>query len=132
MKDCTQCGKCCIKYSNGDLAASDSDIEMWELFRPHIAEYVRDGKIWMDPKTGQQIELCPWLRKEQKAPNQVIYTCDIYFDRPEDCRHYPTTIAEMVRDECEMIEATDLTNIDKAQTTLDQKMSDSRAPFVNK
>ena len=126
MKDCTQCGKCCIKYSNGDLAATSSEIEMWELFRPHIADYVRDGKIWMDPKTGKQIELCPWLRK---APDQELYTCDIYYDRPEDCRHYPTTIEEMVRDECEMIEVQDLTNVKKAQDVLDVMMADSRPPL---
>ncbi|MFT7373106.1 MAG: Fe-S-cluster containining protein [Oleiphilaceae bacterium] len=126
MKDCNQCGKCCIKYSNGGLTASKSEMELWEIFRPHIAEYVRDGKLWMDPATGKQIELCPWLRK---APNQEIYTCDIYFDRPEDCRHYPTTIEEMVNDECEMIEVQDLADPKKAQTSLDKLMADSRPPL---
>jgi len=126
MKDCNQCGKCCIKYSNGGLTASKSELELWEVFRPHISEYVRDGKLWMDPATGEQIELCPWLRK---APNKEIYTCDIYFDRPEDCRHYPTTIKEMVNDECEMIEVQDLANPKKAQIDLDKLMADSRPPL---
>ena len=126
MKDCNQCGKCCIKYSNGGLTASKSEMELWEVFRPHISEYVRDGKLWMDPATGEQITLCPWLRKE---PNKEIYTCDIYFDRPEDCRHYPTSIEEMVNDECEMIEVLDLKNPKKAQITLDKLMADSRPPL---
>jgi len=126
MKDCNQCGKCCIKYSNGGLTASESEMELWEIFRPHISEYVRDGKLWMDPATGEQITLCPWLRKE---PNKDIYTCDIYFDRPEDCRHYPTSIEEMVNDECEMIEVQDLKNPKKAQITLDKLMADSRPPL---
>jgi Fe-S-cluster containining protein len=126
MKDCNQCGKCCIKYSNGGLTASKNEMELWEVFRPHISEYVRDGKLWIDPATGEQIALCPWLRK---APNKEIYTCDIYFDRPEDCRHYPTTIEEMVNDECEMIEVQDLANPKKAQITLDKLMADSRPPL---
>ena len=83
MKDCTQCGKCCIKYSNGGLSASASEIELWDIFRPDIYQYVRNGNIWMDPVTGKQIELCPWLRKERnEASGKELYTCDIYYDRP--------------------------------------------------
>lgn len=77
----------------------------------------------MDPKTGAQIELCPWLRK---APNQNIYTCDIYHDRPEDCRHYPVTIEHMIEDECEMLEIKDLSDRKQAQKKLDALMADSR------
>ncbi|MGO2562932.1 MAG: YkgJ family cysteine cluster protein, partial [Pseudoalteromonas nigrifaciens] len=50
----------------------------------------------------------------------------IYLDRPEDCRHYPSLIAEMIRDECEMIEITDLSQPIKAQIKLDFIMRDSR------
>ena len=55
-----------------------------------------------------------------------MYTCSIYLDRPEDCRHYPSLISEMISDECEMIEAIDLKNQTKAQTKLDILMIDSR------
>lgn len=123
MKDCNQCGKCCIKYSNGGLSASQSEIELWEIFKPDIYQYVSNGKIWVDPKTGEQIERCPWLRK---MPNQEKYTCDIYDDRPEDCRLYPTNIEEMERDECEMLEEQDLENRKQAQVKLDKLMDDSR------
>ena len=126
MKDCNQCGKCCIKYSDGGLSASASEIELWDIFRPDIYQYVRDGKIWMDPVTGKQIELCPWLRKE---PNQEKYTCDIYYDRPEDCKHYPVTIEQMINDDCEMLEVQDLAKPKQAQKTLDKLMFDSRPPF---
>lgn len=84
---------------------------------------MRDGKIWMDPDTGKQLELCPWLRK---APDQNIYTCDIYYDRPEDCRIYPVAIDEMIRDECEMLEPNDLSNTKQAQKALDKLMAGSR------
>ncbi len=127
MKECSQCGKCCTKYSNGGLSASDSEIEWWDSSKPHIYEYVRDGNIWMDPVTGKQLELCPWLRKQ---PNNV-YTCDIYFDRPDDCKFYPVTIDQMINDGCEMIEERDLTTPKQAQKTLDRLMADSRPALDN-
>lgn len=123
MKECNSCGKCCIKYSNGQLSASADEVEYWDVFRPEIAEYVSNGEIWSAPATGKLIELCPWLRK---APGSKIYTCAIYYDRPDDCRFYPSTVAEMIRDECEMIEPRDLADSKKAQRALDKIMADSR------
>ena len=96
---------------------------MWEAFRPDIREYVHNGKIWMHPETGEQLGGCPWLRKD---PDQAIYTCDIYYDRPEDCRYYPVTIEQMVNDDCEMLEAKDLLKPKRAQQALDKLMADSR------
>ncbi|EGQ7800176.1 YkgJ family cysteine cluster protein [Vibrio parahaemolyticus] len=122
MKDCNQCGKCCIKYGDGDLAATQEEIVLWEL----IFEYVKDGKIWFDPKTRKQLHRCPFLELAPKTEEKDKYTCSIYLDRPEDCRHYPSLINEMVRDECEMIEVVDLVNPKKAQKQLDKLMSSSR------
>ena len=122
MKACNSCGKCCIKYGNGSLSASKADIDLWESLRPEISAYVRNGKIWIDPATGKQIELCPWLRIEtSNNSNQDQYTCAIYFDRPEDCRIYPATVNDMIKDECEMLEPRDLTNIKLAQKELELK-----------
>ena len=126
MKACNQCGKCCINYSNGGLSASANEIEAWEINRPDIFRYVLDGKIWMDPDTGEQLTCCPWLRKEA---NQEKYTCDIYDDRPGDCRYYPVTIEDMIRDECEMLEAHDLAKPKQAQKRLNKLMADSRPPY---
>ena len=126
MKECNQCGKCCIKYSNGSLSVSVGQIDYWENYRPEIYRYVNQGNIWIDPETGKQIELCPWLRK---APNQNKYTCDIYYDRPDDCKYYPSTIDEMIIDGCEMLEEKDLSNSKLAQIALDEIMEDSRTPF---
>lgn len=106
MKDCNQCGKCCLKYGgNGGLSATEEEIEWWQAHRPKIARYVKDGNIWVDPDTGKYFSQCPWLRKTDNK-----YSCDIYFDRPEDCRTYPSLVSEMIRDECEMIELKDLRN----------------------
>jgi len=126
VKECNQCGKCCTKYGNGGLSVSEDEIKFWDIFRPEIYDYVSNGKIWMDPASGKQLELCPWLRKQ---PNQNIYTCDIYYDRPDDCKYYPVTIEQMIIDECEMIDARDLANPVQAQKTLDKLMIDSRPPF---
>lgn len=125
MKACNQCGKCCINYSDGGLSATDSEIDYWEVFRPAIFKYVKAGKIWISPDSGKQLKRCPWLRQEL---SQTKYTCDIYHDRPDDCRHYPVTIEQMTADECETIELKDLAKPKQAQNALDDIMSDSRPP----
>jgi len=134
MRDCNQCGKCCIKYGGGDLAATKEEIDLWESFHPHIYKYVQSGEIWFDPDTHVRLERCPFLEVEDKAENKkssttpTRYTCSIYQHRPEDCRLYPSLISEMIRDECEMIDASDLLNTKKAQNKLDTLMAESRAP----
>jgi len=129
MKECNQCGKCCIKYGGGDLSASQDEIDLWELFNPEIFEYVKNDEIWFDPSSGLRLPTCPFLevapKKDPLAKN--MYTCSIYLDRPEDCRHYPSLISEMVRDECEMIEPIDIKNQVRAQNKLDVIMIDSRS-----
>lgn len=126
MKECNQCGKCCTKYSNGGLSVTASEIKHWDVFNPNIYNHVSNGSIWFDPDTGKQLVICPWLRKE---PKQNKYTCDIYFDRPDDCKYYPVTIEQMIEDECEMLEERDLTRPKHAQKTLDKLMADSRPAF---
>ena len=123
MKECNQCGKCCINYSDGGLSASADEIQWWETFRPNIARYVAGGAIWVSPETGKQLTRCPWL---QKLPEQEKYSCQIYFDRPDDCKHYPVTIEQMVKDDCEMLEVRDLAKPAQAQQVLDKIMEDSR------
>ena len=125
MKSCNSCGKCCENWGNDGLSASAEDIERWETYRPDIARYVHDDKIWIDPATGDNFARCPWLRTSQDGKKT---TCDIYDDRPEDCRLYPSNVAEMIQDNCEMIERRDLANLKRAQRKLDNIMIDSRPP----
>jgi Fe-S-cluster containining protein len=129
VKNCNQCGKCCIHYSNGGLSASASDLEHWETNQPDIAEYSSGAGIWTDPATGEQLLRCPWL---QKLPDQDKYLCRIYDDRPDDCRYYPVDIDQMLRDECEMLEPRDLANPKQAQKKLDLLMADSRPPVSSR
>lgn len=125
MKDCNQCGKCCTIYGGGGLSAAASEIDWWEEHRPDIYDYVYGGSIWFSPVTGKQMQRCPWLRK---LPGRSKYVCRIYFDRPAECRHYPVSVADMMKDECEMLEDRDLADPRRAQRTLDSIMADSRPP----
>lgn len=125
MKECNQCGKCCTRYGGGSLTATNAEIDWWEEYRPEIFDHVGDGKIWVSPITGKTMARCPWLRK---LPGQAKYICRIYFDRPDDCKHYPVDIEQMVRDDCEMLEPRDLAQPKRAQEKLDLIMADSRPP----
>ena len=129
MKECNQCGKCCIKYGGGDLSATVQEIEMWALFNPEIYQYVKDDEIWFDPKTQLRLSTCPFLEiaPKKEPSHKTMYTCSIYLDRPEDCRHYPSLVSEMIRDECEMIEPIDIKNQTRAQHKLNIIMLDSRS-----
>ncbi len=126
MKNCNQCGKCCIKYGGSGLTVSTRQLDYWDNYKPDIFKLAKDGNIWVDPDTGKHIEQCPWLRK---SPEHNVYTCDIYFDRPDDCRYYPSTMDEMVIDGCEMLEDKDLARPKQGQKVLDKIMEDSRSPF---
>ena len=125
MKNCNSCGKCCETAGDGGLSASAAEIDWWETYRPDIARYVQGNKIWVNPATSEYFARCPWLKK---SPDGKKYTCDIYDDRPEDCRHYPVDIEQMVRDDCEMLERRDLVDLKRAQKKLDEIMIDSRPP----
>ena len=129
MQNCNQCGKCCTKYGAADLDTNQQEIKMWALFNPEIFQYVKNDKLWFDPKTGEQLTQCPFLELASKTFTQEKdkYTCSIYHDRPQDCRHYPSLISEMINDGCEMLEAADKQNHFKAQKTLDILMIDSRS-----
>ncbi len=101
------------------MSASDEDLALWESLRPDIAEYIRDGKIWFSPNSGELIERCPWLKKDS---NSSRYLCEIYLDRPEDCRVYPANVSDMVADECEMLEPVDHSDLRRAQAALEKIM----------
>lgn len=89
----------------------------------------------MDPDSGRQLTVCPFLMSESlpSAPGEsdrLKYSCAIYDHRPEDCRHYPVSIAEMQRDGCEMLELRDLDRPRQAQIELDEMMADSRPALL--
>ena len=109
MRPCTQCGKCCLKYSAGAGlgSATECDVELWELEAPEILAYTDFmlHDLWISPVTGEEMNRCPWLRK---FPRKEKYKCRIYKYRPEACQGYPVSIDQMIRDGCEMLEQGDL------------------------
>jgi len=107
MRECTQCGKCCLKYGGSGLGgATDEDLAMWEETRPDIMQYIDEvcPDLWVSPVTGEEMFRCPFLRKR---PKQDKYNCRIHDVRPWVCRDYPVSIQQMLDDECEMLEKTD-------------------------
>ncbi len=77
-------------------SVSAEDVELWEregrddildwVSPIEIAEgeYVYD--VWLNPKTGDDVVRCPWLRK---IPNKNEYICRIDEVKPKYCRDYP-------------------------------------------
>ena len=104
MKDCNQCGKCCINYPYGLGCATDADLARLEAAgRDDVLAWIPKTvpDYWISPITGNEADRCPWLRK---MPNQQKYKCLIYDVRPDVCRIYPVDIEQMLKDKCEMLE----------------------------
>lgn len=128
MRACTQCGKCCLQYKGDDWlgAASEADRLLWLIRRPEVLDHVGGARneLWISPVTGRKMRRCPWLRKR---PRQEKYNCRIHDVRPEVCREYPVDIEQMIRLDCEMLEAGDL---DKPHTQLLVELSRLRNASV--
>ena len=110
MKSCNQCGKCCIKYGGNLGVATGNDLEVWELEKPELLDFIYSENlpdIWISPTDGEELNHCPWLYT--KTVNK--YACEINDVRPTVCRNYPVSIEQMKKDECEMLEC-----IDKCKT----------------
>jgi Fe-S-cluster containining protein len=94
---CKQCGHCCMHLSGAiDVCATEEDIRRWqENNRDDILAWVdiiylggedRVYDIWINPRTGEDVSRCPWLRK---LPGKNKYICRIHEMKPEHCRNYP-------------------------------------------
>lgn len=89
---CKQCGHCCLNLGAYQSNATEADIAMWEeCGREDILEWVDEigagiYDIWINPRTKDDVNRCPWLRK---LPRQDKYICRIHDVKPEICRNYP-------------------------------------------
>ncbi len=94
---CKQCGNCCLNLNDAfQTSVTGQDIAMWRVKgRFDILDWVDpipvgDGSyvydIWINPKTGDDVWRCPWLRK---LPKQDKYICRIQDVKPEHCKNYP-------------------------------------------
>ena len=96
---CRQCGQCCLNLGDAfTTCATDEDVRRWEAAGRYdilawvdpIAvggdQYVFD--IWVSPRTGEDVNRCPWLRKVR---GEDRYVCRIHDLKPDHCRRYPTS-----------------------------------------
>jgi len=93
--NCRQCGNCCLNLNAFYSCASEADVRRWEREgRVDILEWVDPIEfgdqcvydIWIDPRTGDDVSRCPWLRK---LPGRDKYVCRIHDVKPDLCRNYP-------------------------------------------
>ena len=101
VKACTRCGRCCTM----SFSATEDDEDRWEREeRWDILQWVNMGDCWIHPRTGEDTERCPFVRKDRNKPT---YTCQIYDTRPHACRQYPQRLDHMKSVDCEMLEPGD-------------------------
>ncbi|MBI4683622.1 MAG: YkgJ family cysteine cluster protein [Nitrospirae bacterium] len=91
---CKQCGNCCLNLPVTTALEEDlllwegegrEDILEWVALIP-IANNVFAYDIWLHPKTGSDVERCPWLRR---LPGKNKYVCRIHKVKPTVCKEYP-------------------------------------------
>lgn len=88
---CSMCGKCCAEHGHG-LTIISEDYKRWKhQRRTDILRYAwipkgsnGFGDIWIDPKTGEDLDYCPFLVKVGRGK----YVCSIHDTKPEGCREF--------------------------------------------
>ena len=104
---CKQCDHCCLGLSDAfETCADEEDVRLWEeMGRYDILEWVDPisvgGEvivydIWIDPRTGDDVDRCPWLRKLPDGK----YICTIHDVKPKHCRNYPKSKAHAEETGC--------------------------------
>ncbi|OEU51944.1 MAG: hypothetical protein BA872_01110 [Desulfobacterales bacterium C00003060] len=61
------------------------DILEWVRPRP-IGDGEYAYEVWIDPRTGQEVDRCPWLKR---LSNNGRYFCRIHEVKPTICRYFP-------------------------------------------
>jgi Fe-S-cluster containining protein len=103
--ECERCGSCCLQI-HGIINISEADIRKWvnddrvdilqycegwntDMFlwdRDELIRYLNEGismEMWFDPKSGDEVSLCPFLKHSKKE-----FECTIQDTKPEICRKY--------------------------------------------
>ena len=88
----------------GSMRATADDMRRWreegrkDILR-HAAELpnIKGADLWIHPTTGVELTKCPFVRNSGSR-----YICKIYDTRPEVCRGYPYSYAQMVYVGCEI------------------------------
>jgi hypothetical protein len=96
---CIQCGHCCLDlYDAFCTSAYEEDLVRWEEEgRWDILDYIVWADLWISPRTGKEVNRCPWLRK---LPNKDKYICRIHDTKPKHSRDYPKSKKHALRTGC--------------------------------
>ena len=103
---CKQCGNCCLNLNAFYSCASEADVKRWEeTGRYDILEWDDpvdfgdhwEHDIWINPRTGDDVSRCPWLRK---LPGKDKYVCRIHDVKPDLCRNYPLSREHAAKTGC--------------------------------
>jgi hypothetical protein len=101
---CKQCGHCCKNMSGGFQHSVDSaqvakwlredrhDILQWV---DHLGGDIWD--VWISPRTGDDVNRCPWLRKVR---NQDKYVCKIHDTKTWVCADFPADKEHAIASGC--------------------------------
>ncbi len=101
--ECQRCGRCCgmvEQLVQGDPTMRDVAVwigeKRWDILEwvgPFIIPDSEDAMfdIWVNPKTHDFADRCPWLRKDKGSD---LHECAIYDVRPAACREWPSSIAD--------------------------------------
>lgn len=108
---CERCGSCCLQIDNM-IQIPASDVERWvnqefwlvlqycygwnekswdmlleekEKLIAHLIEPITNCEMWFDLENGEQMLLCPFLRK-RRSKNQ--FECMIHYSKPLMCQGY--------------------------------------------
>ncbi len=90
---CVRCGRCCQSYTQTLLASREDiqrwrDQKRWDILR-HVSLQEANGslfgEIWMDPSTGKELPVCPFLKPASRGR---LAFCSIHATRPRVCRDY--------------------------------------------
>jgi Fe-S-cluster containining protein len=93
--DCRRCGHCCLHLVDAYRGCvSDEDLSRWQAAgRDDLLAWIdtldlghgnRLHLAWIDPKSKEEVDRCPWL---SEGPDG--FGCTIYEQRPDYCRNYP-------------------------------------------
>ena len=103
---CERCGSCCVQI--GYINPREEDIKRWVRGSRYdileycegwqedcwlwdeqeLISYLRDctnSEMWFDPRTGEELSLCPFLRKVRRKEQ---FECRIHDTKPLMCQEY--------------------------------------------
>jgi len=83
----------------GLIIASFEEFEIRkDVLKAHpLDSFAGLNDIWVNPKTGESVNRCPWLRK---LPKKDKYICKINETKPKHCLNFPKSKQHALENGC--------------------------------